>query len=55
MDDIKLTIDNRSNGSYCLSSEKLSVADFGKTLEKAKDNFKKAVNLMLDTKLDEIK
>jgi len=52
MDDIKLKIDGRD---YCLGSEKLGVADFGKTLKEAKENFKKAVNLMLDTKLEEIK
>ncbi len=51
MDDIKLVIDGRD---YCLSSKKLNVADFGKTLKEAKLNFKKAINLMLDSKLEEI-
>ena len=51
MDDIKL---KKSEGKVCISSDKLSVADFGDNLDEAKNSFKKAVNLMLDTKLDEL-
>lgn len=49
MDDIIIT---KSDGKVCISSNKLSVADFGENLYDAKVHFKQAINMMLDTKLN---
>ncbi len=43
-----------SDGKVCLGCDELGVYDFGDTLDEAKNNFKKAAIMMIDSKLDAV-
>lgn len=52
MNDIRMFKDGKF---IVVTSKKLGVSDFGNNKEQAKRMFKRAVNLMLDTKLKDLK